>query len=140
MKTIVLYYTFGGSTRKEAERIAKDEKDSVLVEVKEQKKRNIFNAFLSGCPKAMKRIKSKIQTIPYNLDEYERIILVCPIWAGFPVPAFNAVVDLLPAGKEVELFLCSGSGVTSKSKEGTEQLIKDRHCKLIGYHDIGKAQ
>lgn len=136
MKTIVMYYTFGGASKKEAERIAAEDKDAVLCEVQEKKKRNMFTAFFPGCPQAMKRSASEIKEILYNLTDYERIVIVAPIWAGFPVPAFNAIVNLLPAGKEVELFFCSGGGEAPKSEEGTKKIIQDRNCKLIAYHDI----
>lgn len=136
MKTIIMYYTFGGSTKKEAEKIAEANKDAILCEVLEKKKRNIFTAFFPGCKQAMKRSTSEIKGIPHDLAGYERIMIVAPVWAGFPVPAFNAMVNLLPAGKEVELFLCSGSGEASKSEEGTKKMIQDKNCKLIAYHDI----
>jgi flavodoxin len=136
MKTIIMYYTFGGNSRKEAEKLVGNYEDAVLCEVKEEKKRNIFTAFLSGCPQAMKREKSKIKEISYQLEDFDRFIIVAPIWAGFPVPAFNAMVDLLPNNKEAELFLCSSGGETPKSEEGTKQMITDKGCKLIGYHDI----
>lgn len=136
MKTIIMYYTFGGSSKKEAEKIAEANKDAILCEVLEKKKRNIFTAFFPGCSQAMKRSASEIKEILYDLASYERIMIVAPVWAGFPVPAFNAMVNLLPTGKEVELFLCSGSGETSKSEEGTKKMIQDKNCKLIAYHDI----
>lgn len=136
MKTIVMYYTFGGSSKREAEKIANDIEGAILCQVKEKKKRNIFTAFLSGCPKAMKRSGSDIQTVQYNLSDFDKIILVAPVWAGFPVPAFNSMVQLLPEGKEVELYICSGGGETPKSKDGTCQLITDKKCKLVEYHDV----
>ena len=33
MKTIIMYYTFGGTSKKEAERIADEKKNVVLCEV-----------------------------------------------------------------------------------------------------------
>ena len=42
MRTIIMYYTFGGSSRKEANRIADENVNSVLCEIKEEKKRNII--------------------------------------------------------------------------------------------------
>lgn len=140
MKTIIMYYTFGGSSRKEAEKLAENNKEAVLCEIKEVKKKNIITAFLSGCPGALKRNASNIKPIAYQLGNYERIILVAPVWAGFPVPAFNAMVNLLPKGKEVELFLCSAGGETPKSIDGTKQMIIDKGCKLVGYHDIKTAK
>ncbi len=136
MKTIILYYTFGGKSREVANRLASMETDTIVYEVKEARKRNILTAFFSGCPKAMKRKYSKIQPLTCKLEEYEKIILVAPIWAGFPAPAFNSMVKQLPPEKLVELYLCSGSGEAPKSKEGTCQLIKDKGCELVAYHDV----
>lgn len=136
MKTIIMYYTFGGTSKKEAERIAEDNKDVVLCEVKQKKKYNILTAFFSGCPKAMKRQAVEIEEVKYDLAAFDRIIFVAPIWAGFPVPAFNSMVNLLPEGKEVEIFMCSGGGEAPKSEEGTKKIIQDKNCKLIAYHNI----
>ena len=136
MKTAILYYTFGGKSRKEANHLATTEEQAEVFEVNEQKKRNMFTAIFSGCPKAAKRKCSKIQPLDCRLEEYEKIILLAPIWAGYPAPAFNAMVELLPSGKKVEIYLQSTSGQAPKSKEGTCQLIKDKGCELIGYHDV----
>lgn len=135
MKAIVLYYSMNGTTKAEAERTAK-ENDAVLCQIKEKKKRNIFSVFLSGCPAAMKRDASEIQPLGYDLKDFDRIIIGTPIWAGFPVPAFNAVVNLLPSGKEVELFFCSAGGEEPKSEQGTRELIEAKGCTLIDYRHI----
>ncbi|BBF42314.1 flavodoxin [Lachnospiraceae bacterium KM106-2] len=136
MKTLIMYYTFGGSSKKEAEKLASENEKSVLCQVTEVKKKNIFTAFFSGCPNAMKRKASKINNLSQDPEKFDRIILVAPIWAGYPVPAFNAMVELLPEGKEVSVYLCSGGGEAPKSKEGTCKLITDRNCKLLAYHDV----
>lgn len=136
MKTIIMYYTFGGASKKEAERIAYEKDNVVLCEVQQKKKYNIFTAFILGCPKAMKRQVVEIKDVQYDLEDFDRIIFVTPIWAGFPVPAFNAMVNLLPAGKEVEIFMCSGAGKAPKSEEGTKKMIQDKNCKLVAYHNI----
>ncbi|MFR5004155.1 MAG: flavodoxin family protein [Thomasclavelia ramosa] len=136
MKTIIMYYTLGGTSKKEAERIASENENVVICEVQQKKKYNIFTAFILGCPKAMKRQVVEIKDVQYDLSDFDRIIFVAPIWAGFPVPAFNAMVNLLPAGKEVEIFMCSGGGEAPKSEEGTKKMIQDKNCKLIAYHNI----
>lgn len=135
MKTVILYYTYGGSTKKEAERLA-TELGARAVQVKEAKKRIMFSAFFSGCPKAMRREAVPILPVEEDLSGYDKIILGCPIWAGHPAPAFNAIVDLLPPGKEVEIFLCSGSGDSSKSAEGTKKLIEAKGCTVASYRDV----
>ena len=135
MKTLVIYYSFGGHTKTEAEKLAASVKGD-LCEVTQVKKFNMFTAFFSGCPKALKRIATDIRPIGVKLGDYERIYIGAPVWAGNPAPAFNAVVKALPAGREVGLFLVSGSGDTSKSADGTKKLITDKGCKVIEYKDI----
>ena len=135
MKTIVIYYSFGGATRKEAEKRA-GEFDAVVCEVKEAKERSLLGSFFPGCLSAMRRKASKINPIGYDLKEFDRIMIGAPIWAEFPAPAFNAVVDMLPEGKDVDLFFCSGGGREPKSEQGTKDLIASKGCRLVSYTDI----
>ncbi|HWQ58207.1 MAG TPA: hypothetical protein VN540_04235, partial [Clostridia bacterium] len=104
MKTVILYYTFGGATKKEAERLAA-ELGTEAVRVREKRKRGLLGAFIPGIPRAMKRKASAIQPLGIDFAAYDRIVVGAPIWAGYPAPAFNAIVKLLPKGREVELFL-----------------------------------
>lgn len=138
MKTLVLYYTLTGSTEAEALRIA-DEPGTTLCRISEHKPYRALTSFLLGCWHAMKRRASAIHPIEFALEEFDRIIIGCPIWAGFPAPAFNAAVELLPPGKRVEVFVCSGSGNTEKSMLGTKQLIEARGCTLDAYRDVKTA-
>ncbi len=135
MKTIIVYYTFGGSTKKEAEKLAAELSTS-LCRVKEVHERHFLSAFVPGGYLAMHRKTVAIKPINTNLKDYDRIIIGCPVWAGFPAPAFNAIVEQLPAGKEVEVFLCSGGGGTRKSEQGTRELIESKKCTVISYRDV----
>ncbi len=135
MKTVIIYYTLGGSTKKEAESLAK-KLAAPLCRVKEAHERGLFAAFVPGGFLAMRRKTVAIKPLNIDLQEYDRIIIGCPVWAGFPAPAFNAIMKLLPADKEVELFLCSGGGDTQKSEQGTKELIKKKGCKLISYRNV----
>ncbi len=84
----------------------------------------------------MHRKTVAIQPLNVSLKEYDRIIIGCPIWAGYPAPAFNAIVELLPAGKEVGLFFCSGGGDQQKSEQGTKEMIEKKGCTVISCRDI----
>ena len=136
MKTIILYYSYTGHCKAEAEKLLNETEGGILCEINQKHNFNKFTVFLIGCPKALLRKKSKIEKIPYNLNDFDKIIIFSPIWAGFPAPAFNAVIRQLPEDKEVELYLCSAGGETPKSNDGTIRLIADKKCKLTGYHDI----
>jgi flavodoxin len=135
MKSVIIYYTFGGSTKKEAERLAAEMK-APIYRVKEARDRSFLGAFVPGGYQAMHRKASAIKPLDIRLQEYDRIIIGCPVWGGFPAPAFNAIAELLPKGKEVEVFLCSGGGETPKSDQGTKALIDKKGCTLVSYRDV----
>lgn len=135
MDTVILYYSLGGSTKAEAEKIAM-ERGAALEAIRETHKRNVFTAFLPGCPMALHRKASKIEPLHSDFKSYKRIILMAPVWAGYPAPAFNAVLNLLPEGKEIEVVLCSSGGETPKSIVGTKQRVLAQGCRLISYRDI----
>lgn len=135
MKTIVIYYSFGGSTKAEAERIAA-ENGAVLCRVEETKNRSLISSFIQGAPNAKYRRASEIKQIGQDINSFDRIIIGCPIWGGYPAPAFNAIAELLPKGKEVELFFCSSGGETPKSSQGTKDLILEKGCSVISYRDV----
>ncbi len=125
MKAAVVYYTFGGSTKKEAERIGA-ELDAPVYRVREARNRSFIGAFIPGGFQAMKRKKPMIKPVDFDLAEYDRIYLGCPVWAAYPAPAFNAMLELLPSGKEVEVFLCAGGNDSRESDAETRRLIEAR--------------
>ena len=135
MKTAILYYTFGGSTMKEAERLGAELGASVY-RVREKHNRSLIGSFIPGGFQAMKRKRPKIQPLEADLSAFDRIIIGCPVWAAYPAPAFNSIVDLLPAGKEVDVFLCAGGNDPRPSDEGTKALIEAKGCKVLGIRTI----
>lgn len=135
MKTLVIFYSYTGKTRELASKKAA-ELDADIIEVKEIKKRSKLNAYVVGCFQAMRQKKTAIEPIDTDLNAYEKIIIMMPIWAGHPVPAFNNIASILPAGKQVELIMISGSGNSGGSAEKTKAIIKARGCKVVGYLDV----
>jgi flavodoxin len=135
MKTLIAFYTFGGETRREAIRIAAETEGAVLCEIREKRNRSVIGSFF-GCTKAMRHKPSKIKPVGENFTDYDRIIIGAPIWADYPAPAWNAIVDLLPPGKEVELFFCSMSGGSGKSKQSNIEMVEKKGCKVVSYRDV----
>ncbi len=127
MKSLVLYYTFGGSTKLEAEQIAAAQ-EAPVYRVREKRNRSLIGTFLPGCFQALKRKRSKILPLEVDLSAFDRIYLGAPVWAASPAPAFNSMVDLLPTGKEVEVFLCAGGNDPRPSDEVTKQMIEAKGC------------
>lgn len=134
-KTLVMYYSFTGHTKEMAEKQAK-KNNADLVEVKESKSRSKWNAYLKGCLQARKQSSSKIDEVHTDFAKYERILIGAPIWAGYPAPAFNSMIDMIPSGKEVELFFLSGSGSTAKTRNKIKKYLSERHLKVTKYMDL----
>lgn len=134
MKTLIVFYSYTGNTRRIARALASA--DSVdAVEIADTKRPGKLKAFASGCFAAMRGKSWPIQPLTSDLTEYDRLILLSPIWAGNPPPAFNALLEQLPAGKSILIKLVSGSG-KSKCKERLETVIKARGCDLESFEDI----
>lgn len=134
MKTLIIYYSYSGKTKSFAEKKAK-ELDAEICEVKEKKSRSKFSAFVFGSFGAMKQMGSEIKPLGVDLTPYEKIVIAGPIWAGFPAPAVNTVISLLPEGKNVEVYFTSGSG-KSNGQEKVKEFILQKGCKFDGYHNV----
>ncbi|MBO4562018.1 MAG: flavodoxin family protein [Clostridia bacterium] len=109
MNTLVLYYSLTGRTHYEAKRKA-EALSGELYEVREQRRRSLLSANIFGPGQARKRALVFVEPIAVRMEEYDRIVILCPIWGGYPAPAFNSIVAELPAGKEVEIVLTSDTG------------------------------
>ncbi|MEN6635406.1 MAG: hypothetical protein ABFC56_06125 [Clostridiaceae bacterium] len=138
MKSVILYYSFGGATRAEAKKRA-EASGADVFEVLEVKKRNIFSAFLPGCPQAINRKATVIQPLTIDWSAYDDVTLMAPVWAGHPAPAFNAALELIPKDKVLHVVLCSGGGETPNSKEATIDLLRKRGYALSSYEDVKTA-
>ena len=135
MKKLVLYYSLSGHSKRIALDIAAKEK-CAIAEVREVKKRSILGAFFSGALAARGRRHADIMPVHLQLSAYDTIVLIAPIWAGYPAPALNSMIAMLPEGKDVELILSSGSGSSKGSAAGTKALVETRGCHVAAYRDI----
>ena len=106
-----------------------------LIELMPKSPYNRFTAFVRGCPEAVKQKAVALDGMPLFVG-YDRVVLMAPVWAGYPAPVFNSAVELLPPGTEVEVILVSGSGNSEKSKAKVRLQIKKRGCMLTAQRDI----
>ncbi|MCL2112143.1 MAG: hypothetical protein FWH32_07870 [Clostridiales bacterium] len=128
MAKAILYYSLSGKVKAAAERMAA-ESGADLFEVRETRKRNAFTAFLPGCPQAAGRKRSAIMPLPEgaDLERYDEVVIMGPIWAGKPAPAVNSAIALLPVGKAVSL-VCLAGGKAGYSLDKTAELVTARGC------------
>ncbi len=136
MKSIVLYYSYTGHTKKVAEKLARTQ-NAEIIEVKTKRHKSRFMTYLVDCPRARMRKNAAVQPITQNLKEYGLITLLAPVWSWYPAPAVNTMVQWLPAHANVQVVLVSGGGpgATKKSEEGTRKLLKKQGCKVLSYKE-----
>ena len=133
MKTLVIYYSYTGVTYKAARRLA-DELKADLVEVQTQRRPNAIGAYVSGSFAAMRQKGALVLPLP-NMTGYDKIIIMGPIWAGYPAPAVNNIIAALPAGKQVELRMVSSSG-QSRARDVVIERVEKTGCTVTGHMDI----
>jgi flavodoxin len=131
MKSLILFYSHSGNTKAIAQKKAAETGADIeeIIEVKKP-------FMLTGILRAMKRKKTEIKPVNAQPGNYDKIIIMAPIWAGYPVSAINSVIEILPKDKEVEVIMVSGGGGSKKSAEGTKALIVKQGCRITGYTDL----
>ena len=134
MKPLIIFYSYSGNTKRIAEALATAE-SADIAEVTDVNKPGKLKAFTAGCLAAMRGRAWPIQPLTSALTDYERLILLSPVWASNPPPAFNALLEQLPDGKSISVKMVSGSG-KSKCKERVKAAIKARGCDLESFEDM----
>lgn len=109
--------------------------DVDLYEIRDAKKLSKFKAFTWGCYKALRMQNVPVQPININFDDFERIIILVPVWAGHPAPQIHSMMNLLPGGKEISFRAVSASGASS-GKDKVLLALGEKGCKSIEYQDI----
>ena len=141
MYTLVTYYSFTGRTHYEAKRMA-ERVQGELYEVREQRHRSLYGTYIVGPYQARRRKYVVVEPFAVNMEDYDRIIIMCPVWGGYPAPAFNTIVRELPVGREVEIYLTSDSGKArdlSKLRERVElQGVHVTNISVIKTEDMRK--
>jgi flavodoxin len=134
MKTLVIFYSYSGKTKTIAEELAAKE-SADIVEIKDAKHLGKLKAYTAGIIAAGRGKPWSIQPLSVDFSKYERLILLAPIWANNPPPAFNAMLELLPGEKRVMLKMVSMSG-RSKCEERLEKIIKSKGSVVDSFEDV----
>ena len=134
MSDLYMFYSYGGDTQKLAQSLA-SQSGGELCEIKEVKRRTIFGAFFRGCPAAVKRRPSNIISPDIDFSQYSRVVLMAPVWANYPAPAFNAMAALLPKGTQISVKLLSGSGKSTDASQ-TKSFLENMGLEVLDIEDI----
>lgn len=112
MRTIIIYYSFSGNTRRVAEVLGECLKQKSEVQMIGLKAWDESDKFLTQAARGFRHKRANIEPVDFDLSQYDLICLGTPVWAFGPAPAVNTYLDKCSGlkGKEVVLFTTYGSG------------------------------
>ena len=134
MKTLVLFYSYTGHTKKLAQAYA-DKESADIAEIGDQNRPGMLKAFLGGCFAALRGKPWPIKPLSVEWPAYDRINLFFPIWAGNPPPAVIEALAMLPEGKTISVTAVSGSG-QSACQAKVEAWAKEKGCAVDRFEDV----
>jgi len=136
MKKLALYYSADENTKEMAKTKVKELKPDAFAEIKEVKQRSKFNIMTAGRLEAMRQKKAEIEPLDVDMNEYGTIMIFMPLWGGNPAPAMNSVIEMLPRGKSVELYMTSPNGKSANSADNTTNEVQKRGSLVTKYVDL----
>jgi flavodoxin len=123
MKSLVVYYSRTGTTKKVAEIIAQ-KIDADIEEIIDKKSRKGVLGFLSGGKDAVTKAATSIEEPKKNPDDYDIVVIGTPVWAGTMAPAIRTYLNIRKIKKSA-FFYTSGSGKGSRVFADMLDLIVD---------------
>lgn len=134
MKTLILYYSYTGHTKRLAEALAASEPADIM-EIKSVKRPWKLKVYTAGILATFRNKAWPIQPLDIDFSEYEKLILMSPVWANNPPPPVTAILDQLPEGKTIAVKMISVSG-KSDCVARLETAVKAKNCTLESVEDI----
>ncbi len=112
MKSIIIYYSYSGNTKRVADILAEYLKPKYEVKISRLEPQDESTSFFAQARRAFFHKKAKIPLADFDLSDYDLICLGTPVWAFGPAPAMNAYLDKCSGveGKVLVLFTTYGSG------------------------------
>ncbi|MCM8784709.1 MAG: flavodoxin domain-containing protein [Candidatus Omnitrophica bacterium] len=138
MRTIIIYFSLTGKTKKLAVniyRILKEKKfDVSLFEMEEKKKESNF---FKNCIRAISGKSGEIEKIP-NLENYDLIFIGTPVWAGRITPYVKNFLEFVELkNKKIFLFTTYGSGfLKNRAMREFVERVEMKGGKVIGRIEI----
>jgi flavodoxin len=92
MKTLIVYYSRSGVTKKVAEFIGKKIGATVEELIDKDKREGVLGYIRSG-KEAMKKELAEIEAIKNNPEDFDLIFIGTPVWAGTMAPAVRTYIE-----------------------------------------------
>lgn len=131
-KTLIIYFSLSGNTKKAAEQIKKDTGADII---RLQPKKAYPKGYDNYVPVAQRQLKQNIHPtikteIP-NLSDYETVLIGFPTWWQQPPMIIHSLFEKFDfAGKTIVPFTTSMSTPISSSMSYMRKLAKDDNAKI----------
>jgi flavodoxin len=112
MRTLIVYYSYTGNSGLVAG-VLRDVLKAETLELKlaDDRERKGLARFFWGGKMVFSRAKPALKPHKAGWENYDRIIIGGPVWAGSPAPALVSFLDEARiSGKEIILFCCHLGG------------------------------
>ncbi len=137
-KSIVVYYSFEGSTKRLAEKLAGELKCDILeLKVEREIKTRGFFKYVWGGRQAVMKSRPELKSYNFESKQYENIIIGTPVWAGTISPSIRSFLEVENIEHKKIAFFCTHDGGKGKVFEKFKALIKDSNS-IINSIDIVK--
>lgn len=114
MKTLVVYYSRTGTTKKVGERIA-EKLGADIEEIKDTINRMGVKGYLISGRDAMKKRLTKLEAVKFNPAEYDLVVVGTPIWSwNLSVPIRTYISEQKDNFKDKVAFFCTMGGSGDK--------------------------
>lgn len=115
MKTLVVFYSRTGTTRKVAEMIA-EKIGAETEEIRDIVDRSGALGYMRSGRDAMKKRLTKLEPLRHNLSKYDLIVVGTPIWGwNMSVPARTFVTEQKDSLRKVAFFCTMGGSGDRKA-------------------------
>jgi flavodoxin len=123
-KSIVLYYSASGNTAAVAKKVQALTSSDIAEIVPQTPYAKSYNALLDQAKKEIREgYHPKIQTLNYNLNDYDVIYLGSPVWWGtFAPPLATLLSEYDLIGKTIAPFVTHGGGGKDRSDRELKKL------------------
>ncbi|MBR0270866.1 MAG: flavodoxin [Methanobrevibacter sp.] len=131
MKTLIVYFSSGGSTKIVSRTLSMNLKADI-IEIKDLKDRKGFGKRLLSSIEAFRESKTKISPEKIDFTDYDLIYLGTPTWANNPAPAIITLVDNCDwKGKDVIIFTTLTNSGGDSALERLEEKVSLRGGRVI---------
>jgi flavodoxin len=131
-KTLVLYYSYEGTTKKIAEIIAKELGADIegIKPVKEMKTKGFGKYFWGGSQIVMKKTP-ELKSMSVNPGDYDTIFIGTPVWAFTYAPPVKTILETGILMNKKVAFFYTHEGGSGKTEENAKAAI-ERENEFIG--------